>query len=91
MAYDIRHDKSAQRFETDVDGALCELDYRLDGAVMTLIHTGVPAPVAGRGIAGELVRAALDTARDAGWKVVPACSYAAVWMQRHPKYNDLRT
>jgi hypothetical protein len=90
MAYDIRHDSAAHRFETTVDGTPCELDYTLRDKVMTLTHTGVPAAVGGRGIASELVRTALEMARAEGWKVVPACSYAAVWMQRHPEYADLR-
>ena len=90
MAHDIRHDSAAHRFETTVDGLLCELDYNLRDRVMTLTHTGVPAAVGGRGIASELVRAALDAARTEGWNVVPACSYAATWMERHPEYADLR-
>lgn len=90
MAYDIRHDSAAHRFETTVDGSRCELDYTLRGNVMTLTHTGVPAAVGGRGVASELVRTALDLARAEGWKVVPACSYAATWMERHPDYADLR-
>jgi predicted GNAT family acetyltransferase len=49
----------------------------------------VPAEVGGRGIASALVRAAMDAARAEGWKVVPACSYAAAWMQKHPEYRDL--
>ncbi len=76
-------------FDTEVDGAQCGLDYSLASAVMTITHTGVPPEVGGRGIAAALVQAALDTARAEGWKVVPACSYAAVWMQRHPDYHDL--
>ena len=67
----------------------CVLDYGLASAVMTITHTEVPAEVGGRGIASALVRAALDAARAEGWKVVPACSYAAVWMQKHPEYRDL--
>jgi hypothetical protein len=90
MAYDIRHDAAAHRFETTVDGQLCEIDYSLRGTLMTIDHTGVPSAVGGRGIASELVRTALDTARAEGWKVVPACSYAAIWMERHPEYADLR-
>lgn len=90
MAYDIRHDGAAHRFETTVDGATCELDYTLRDNLMTLTHTGVPAAVGGRGIASELVRAALEMARAEGWKVLPACSYAATWMQRHPEYASLR-
>lgn len=90
MALDIRHLTSAHRFEAAVDGFLCELDYHLQDRVMTITHTGVPSEVGGRGIAGALVRTAMETARREGWKVVPACSYARVWMERHPEFADLR-
>jgi predicted GNAT family acetyltransferase len=90
MALDIRHLAAAHRFEVTVDGYVCELDYSLRDGVMTITHTGVPAEVGGRGIAGELVRTALETARREGWKVVPACSYARVWMERHAEFADLR-
>ena len=43
---------------------------------MAIVHTEVPPAVAGRGIAGELVRSALEFARAQGWKVRPLCSYA---------------
>jgi hypothetical protein len=93
MSLAIQHDRAAHRFETDVDDHRCELDYTLTPGstppIMTITHTGVPAPVGGRGIAAALVEAALKTARNEGWLVVPACSYAAVWMQRHPEYRDL--
>lgn len=90
MSLSIRHDRSAHRFETIVDGATCELDYTLSGGVMTITHTGVPPAVGGRGIASTLVQAAFDTARQENWKVRPACSYAAAWLQRHPEYHALR-
>jgi predicted GNAT family acetyltransferase len=90
MSFDIRHDPAARRFETRVDGHSCELDYRLAGNVMTITHTGVPAPVEGRGIASALTLKAMETARAEGWKVVPACSYAAAWLRRHPEFADLR-
>lgn len=85
----IRHDRGAHRFSTQVDGAHCELDYTLAADVMTITHTGVPPEVGGRGIAAALVQEALATARREGWRVVPACSYAAVWLGRHPEYRDL--
>lgn len=89
MKLDIRHDPGAGRFEMHVEGQRCELDYVLRHQVMTITHTGVPAAVAGRGLAAELTRTALETARAEGWKVVPACSYVAAWMRRHPEYGDL--
>jgi predicted GNAT family acetyltransferase len=90
MTVYIRHLASSHRFETTVDGVTCELEYTLQGKVMTITHTGVPSEVGGRGIASELVRAAYEVARQEGWKVVPACSYARVWSERHPEYAGLR-
>jgi len=84
----FRHDATG-RFTVVVDGHVAELDYRVEGGTMTLFHTGVPEAIGGRGIAGDLVRVALDHARAAGMKVVPACSYAKVWIEKHPEYQDL--
>ncbi len=93
MAWSIRHQSAAHRFTTEVDGVECVLEYRLDetaaARVMTIVHTGVPPAVGGRGIAGALVQAAFDAARAAGWRVRPTCSYAAAWLARHPAYQDL--
>jgi predicted GNAT family acetyltransferase len=50
---------------------------------MTITHTRVPQPIGGRGIAAELMAAALGAAKEAGWSVVPKCSYAVAYMQRH--------
>lgn len=90
MVPEITHDRGRRRLQASVDGALCVLDYALDGTLMTITHTEVPPEVGGRGIAAALVRAALELAREQGWSVSPACSYAAVWMQRHPEFDDLR-
>jgi uncharacterized protein len=88
--YSISHDPAGHRFSTVVDGVDAHLEYRLHGDVMTIMHTGVPEAIGGRGIAGALVKAAMDHARAEGLKVNPACSYSAVWMERHPDYQALR-
>lgn len=85
----IRHDEAGQRFVVDIDGHLGVLEYTLAHGVMRLVHTGVPAAIGGRGVAGDLVRNALDFARTRGYKVRPECAYAAAWMQRHPEQQDL--
>ena len=90
--FDIQHDERTPRLQTVVDGQRCVLVYSLGGpggTLMTIDHTGVPAPVGGRGIAAALVEAAFALARQRGWKVDPACSYSAVWAQRHPDVADL--
>lgn len=86
----IRHDADDQRFSTVVDGVEARLDYRRGDGLITITHTLVPTAIGGRGIAGELVRAALDFARSAGLKVSAVCSYSDAWMRRHPDYDDLR-
>lgn len=90
MPLDIQHNRAAQRFEVEVEGTLCVLDYTLAEGGMAITHTLVPPAAGGRGVAGELVRTALDFARAKGWKVAPLCSYAEAWMARHPDYADLR-
>ena len=84
----ITHDPAARRFHTEVEGHVAELTYRLDGHLMVIDHTLVPQAIGGRGIAAQLVLAAFEHARAAGHRVVPACSYAAVWVSRHPEFAD---
>jgi len=83
------HDEAAGRFTIELDGHRAELDYLLEGGVMRITHTGVPAAIGGRGVAGNLVRNALEFARAHGYKVQPDCSYAQDWFGRHPEHRDL--
>ena len=86
---DVIHDADARQFHVDVEGHRGDLDYFLRGGVMTITHTGVPPAIGGRGVAAELTRVALETARRENWQVVPACSYAAAFIRRHPEFADL--
>jgi uncharacterized protein len=81
----VSHDPDARRFTTEVDGSRAQLDYTLAGRNMTITHTLVPPEIGGRGIAAELMSAALSAARAAGWSVTAACSYAAAYMAKHPQ------
>jgi predicted GNAT family acetyltransferase len=89
MPLDIAHDPLSHRFVVQVEGHEAELLYRQDDLRLTIDHTGVPEAIGGRGIAGELVKAALDYARTRGLRVVPACSYSAAYIRHHPEYADL--
>ncbi len=90
MTVAVTHNESRHRFEATVDGHLCVCDYSLRGGVMWMTHTGVPPAVGGRGIAAELVRAALAWADAKGYTVEPSCSYVDVYMRRHPETQRLR-
>jgi uncharacterized protein len=89
MSLHVAHNQDASRFEAHVDGHPCVCQYRLYGRLMMMTHTGVPHAIRGRGIAAELVRAALAFARDEGLKVRPDCSYVEAYMRRHPDTLDL--
>ncbi len=78
----IEHDRERREFVTAEDGHRALLAYELVDRVMTIVHTGVPAAVANRGIAAELMRAALRAAEEEHWQVVADCSYARAFLQR---------
>jgi uncharacterized protein len=81
----VSHDAGARQFTTELDGSQAHLDYTLAGDVMTITHTRVPPAIRGRGVAAELMRAALNAARAAEWSVNPACSYAVAYMAKQPQ------
>lgn len=89
MNMEIVHHAQSNRFVTTVDGVSAHVEYRLtaDGG-LDILHTIVPKEIGGRGIASALVKAAYDYARNKGLKPVATCSYADIWLQRHPEYTD---
>jgi uncharacterized protein len=72
------------RFEADVDGYRAELTYRTRAGRLVLIHTGVPDALAGHGIGGHLVQAAISKAKAEGLTLVPLCPFARSWLEHHP-------
>jgi predicted GNAT family acetyltransferase len=83
-----RREPDAQRFTLATTPASV-LDYELSAGRVTFTHTGVPPAYQGQGLAAQLVEAGLQWAREAGLKVVPACSYVHAYIQRHPEWQHL--
>jgi uncharacterized protein len=81
----ISHDLHAKQFSTEVDGCRAELDYTVSGPVMTITHTRVPPAIGGRGVAAQLMSAAVQAAHTSGWSVNPQCSYAEAYLRKHPQ------
>jgi uncharacterized protein len=72
------------RLEIHADGELAELIYRTRAGRLVLVHTEVPDALGGRGLGGDLVKAAIDKAAAAGMTIVPLCPFARGWLERHP-------
>lgn len=85
----VTHNPSANRFEAGGEGHLAVCEYTTEGARRVFTHTYVPPEWRGRGLAEQLVRAALDDTRRRGLKAVAACSYVAAFVARHPEDQDL--
>ena len=79
----VRNDEAA-RYEITVDGVLAELVFHRNGDRLVLVHTEVPDALEGMGIGSQLVRAAVDDARDGNFILVPVCPFARAWLERHP-------
>ena len=75
----VTDNRAESRFELTVDGAVAELIYRRRANRLVLIHTEVPESLEGRGLGGNLVKAAVDRA------VIPLCPFARSWLERHPE------
>ena len=85
----VTHNEAAQRFELLVDGARALLTYRRLPDRIVLLHTEVPQPFEGHGLAAKLSRSALDFARANHLQVVPLCPYVSSFIRKNPEYQDL--
>lgn len=89
----IRRDDSSRRWDAVLDGevighATWSPSMR-DTRTVILGHTEVDARHEGHGVGAALVRGVLDDLRGRGMQVIPACSFAAAYLRRHPEYAAL--
>ncbi len=85
MDYEIVHQPDQCLFKTVVEGRTAFAQYRIINGALDIIHTIVPKPLEGQGIAAALVKATYDYALQQGYKPKATCSYAVLWLQRHPE------
>ncbi len=82
----VRHNTALGQYELDTEHGLAIAVYRQQGDRRVFTHTEVPPADEGKGYASRLVRGALDDTRQAGLKIVPACSFVVAFVRRHPEY-----
>ncbi len=89
MSHSVTDNAVRQRYELVVDGLTAFADYRREDGRLVIAYVEAPPRLRGTGAAGRLMQGVLDQARGDGLKVVPLCSYARAYMQRHAEYADL--
>lgn len=89
MEYTITHNTTNHRFETEVEGYKARIEYALRNSTISILHTWVPQPIGGRGIAAALTVYALEYAKQNNLSVLPVCSYTKTYITRHKEYLPL--
>lgn len=65
---------------------LAEISFHEAGdETMDIDHTYVDESLRGQGVAGNLMEMAVDAIERRGKKITASCSYAAVWLEKHPQ------
>lgn len=85
----VRDNRALQRFELPVNGEIVFADYRRQPGRLVITHVEAPVALRGAGHASRLMRGVAEEAKAEQIKVLPLCSYARAWLQRHPEYRDL--
>jgi predicted GNAT family acetyltransferase len=85
----VSDNTALSRFELDGDGVTAFVNYRIDGGVITLLHTETPPQARGQGLASQLTAGALQIARARGLKVIPRCAFVRAYIAKHPELRDL--
>ncbi|MBU6464526.1 MAG: N-acetyltransferase [Bradyrhizobium sp.] len=88
---DIVNNKAHHRYELAVEDHLAVTYYKIEGNVITFIHTEVPPELGGKGIGSKLIRGALDQVRADGLKVIAQCPFVKAFIEKHAEYQDLLT
>lgn len=81
--YEVIHDAAENVFYTEVDGYTAYVKYKIRGGALNIMHTVVPDPISGRGVASRLVAATYAYADEQGLRREAVCPYAELWLKRH--------
>ena len=76
--------KEQSRFELEENGHLVWAEYRIRDGRYLIPHVEAELPLRGTGAASRLMQQVVDYAREQKLVLVPRCSYARAWFERHP-------
>ena len=88
----IQRDEHGRKgaFYIDEEGEwIAELTYSTNNGVMTIDHTEIDEKLRGEGIGQDMVKAAVEYARENGLKIKALCPYARKVIERTPAFQDI--
>ncbi len=85
-----KDDGSKGQFFIEQDGKiLAKLTYVWDVNKIIIDHTVVDSSLSGQGIGKQLVRKAVELARDKNIKIIPLCSFAKAVFDKVEDFQDV--
>ena len=76
-------------YAMDGDKLLAEITFPDRDGAADIDHTFVDDSLRGQGVAGQLMRAAVDQIRAEDRQARATCTYAKSWFEKHPEEADL--
>jgi hypothetical protein len=90
MELRVADNPDKERYEIRADGDVAGfINYKLSPNDIAFLHAETDERFQGKGVAGRLAKAALDSARERGLAVLPYCPYVRSWIGEHPEYAEL--
>jgi len=89
METEVIHEKENERFIIYLDENEVYVEYKMEGDIINLYHTFTDPALRGKGLAAQVVRAALEYAKENNRKVIPTCSYVQSFISKNDGYKEL--
>jgi len=89
MEEKVTHEKEDKRFVINLEGNEVYVEYTMAGNEINLYHTFTDPALRGKGLAAQVVRAALEFAKKNNLKVIPTCSYVQAFIAKNENYKEL--
>ena len=81
--------REEKRFVVKADDQEVYVEFEMRNNKMELDHTYTHPELRGKGLAAQVVRAALEYAKENNFKVIPTCSYVRSFISKNEEYKEL--
>ncbi|RYD72793.1 MAG: N-acetyltransferase [Sphingobacteriales bacterium] len=85
----LYNNEDENRFEMSFENTTSFIEYKIEGNVISLLHTEVDASLEGRGAGTAIVEKTLKHIDAAGMQLLPLCPFVAAYIKRHPGWGKI--